>query len=361
MSGLIWAALGKGIADAGSAIGTTWMKSIDEDLREQRLLDREERRAKLKEEMDERKEERQAQERAQIATRISQRADAMPAARAETALNRDAGKLARSSEQAGAEGDTTLSEEQLREMVKNDPKLRESYRKSGLIEGNIDDRIDPRLRRANDEEQAAREVGAKPTIVEAYAKAKKDMLSQIAQEKREDALDRREARADAREERRWQVDQARMDSMDRRDAVAERNADSNAKRAERTGSGKGGSDAPKVRSTYTNDSGNRVAVMSDGTERTLGKAGDWNKAVASAIAKREKDDYKFSKLPEEEKKAWAVERLSSGAPPADAPAAPKAAAPAGGSLPAPTSKAEFDRLPAGTRYTAPDGTVRIKR
>lgn len=35
-------------------------------------------------------------------------------------------------------------------------------------------------------------------------------------------------------------------------------------------------------------------------------------------------------------------------------------APAPGGIPAPKSKAEFDALPSGTRFTAPDGTVRVK-
>lgn len=370
MSGLIWAGLGKGIADAGSAIGNSWFKAIEEDVREQRLMEREERRALLKEEADARKEERLAQERAEIATRISKRADDISTQRTETSLDRDAGKLAKSSEQAGADGDIALSEEQLRNLVKTDPKLRESWRKSGEIDGNVADRIDPRLRRANDEEQAARDVGAKATVIEAYAKAKKDTLAQIAQEKRDEAVDRRFDLAEQGQALRSREVEARIASLGRRDTVAERNADTAARRADiaaarPAGGGRsgGGSDAPKVRSTYTNDTGNRVAVMSDGTERTLGKAADWNKSVASAIAKREKDDYQFSKLPEEQKKAWAVERLASSPSSASdqAPPAPKASAPAGGGLPAPKSKAELDRLPSGTRYTAPDGTTRIKQ
>ena len=55
-------------------------------------------------------------------------------------------------------------------------------------------------------------------------------------------------------------------------------------------------------------------------------------------------------------------------PAASAPARPASAAPAqprqqtqsSSTMPAPKTKAEFDRLPSGTRYTAPDGSVRIK-
>lgn len=342
MSGLIWAGMGKGIADAGTAIGNTWFKAIEEDTREQRLLDREERRAKLKEEADERKAEREAQERAEMAARISQRADAMPVERAEKTLSRDAGRLAASSEQAGAEGDISLSEEQLRDLVKNDPKLRESWRRSGVIQGNPDDRVDPRLRRATDEEQAARESGAKATIVETYAKARKETLAQIAQENKD-------ARADLVEERRAREAAARLDQVDRklemlgehwrrRDTVAERNAETSATRAERAGSGGGGgSSSPSVRSTYVNGDGKRVAVMKDGSQMVLGDDASVGKNVAAAIARREKDDYKFRKLPEEEKQEWAVGRLAVGqsapASKAESPSVPANEAPAPRAVP----------------------------
>lgn len=44
-----------------------------------------------------------------------------------------------------------------------------------------------------------------------------------------------------------------------------------------------------------------------------------------------------------------------------APAAPSSAAPAASSLPSPKSRAELDKLPPGTRYQAPDGTIRVKQ
>ena len=81
-------------------------------------------------------------------------------------------------------------------------------------------------------------------------------------------------------------------------------------RAEKAGGGGAGGGMPKVRSTYTNADGDKIAVMSDGTEKTLGKAGDFNKQIASTIATMAKNDYKFSKLPESEKRAAALERLT---------------------------------------------------
>jgi hypothetical protein len=71
----------------------------------------------------------------------------------------------------------------------------------------------------------------------------------------------------------------------------------------------GGSSAIKVRSTYTNSDGQKIAVMSDGSEKTLGKAADYDKSLSNLITKMAKDDYKFAKLPETEKRKQAELRL----------------------------------------------------
>jgi hypothetical protein len=64
-----------------------------------------------------------------------------------------------------------------------------------------------------------------------------------------------------------------------------------------------------VRSTYTNSDGQKIAVMSDGSEKTLGKAADYDKSLSNLITKMAKDDYKFAKLPETEKRKQAELRL----------------------------------------------------
>lgn len=309
MSGLIWAGLGKGIADAGTALGNSWFKSIEEDLREQRLMDREERRFKLKEEADERKLQREAEERANMALRVSERAEAMPAQRAATTLTKDAGRLATSSEQAGAEGDITISEEQLRDLVKNDPKLRESYRKSGLIEGNADDRIDPRLRRANDEEQAARELGAKPTMIEAYAKAKKDTLAQIVQEQREDRQDRRDASNREDAERRHAQTNRRLDQTDRKmdmlgahwdrtDKARQQQADAATTRADRGPAGRSSNSDDKPATTA--DLQRQINASENEIARQLGVSKtDVNSRLAALRRQADRGDTNAQKTLEE--------------------------------------------------------------
>lgn len=80
-------------------------------------------------------------------------------------------------------------------------------------------------------------------------------------------------------------------------------------------SGGGGGGLPKVRSTYTNDQGNKVAVMSDGSEKTLGKAGDFDKSIANLVTKLSKEDNKFegtafSKLPISKQRQIATQILT---------------------------------------------------
>ena len=71
----------------------------------------------------------------------------------------------------------------------------------------------------------------------------------------------------------------------------------------------GGAGGVKVRSTYTNDQGEKVAVLSDGSTKVLGKAADYDKTLSNLVTKMAKDDYKFAKLPENEKRKKAEERL----------------------------------------------------
>jgi hypothetical protein len=71
----------------------------------------------------------------------------------------------------------------------------------------------------------------------------------------------------------------------------------------------GGAGKITVRSTYTDDQGQKVAVLSDGTTKVLGKAADYDKTLSNLVTKMAKDDYKFAKLPEAEKRKQAELRL----------------------------------------------------
>jgi len=80
-----------------------------------------------------------------------------------------------------------------------------------------------------------------------------------------------------------------------------------------TGGGGGTAKAPRVQKTITGENGNVMAVMTDGTTKDLGvKSGDYNKQVSNLVTKMAKDDYKFAKLPEAEKRSQAEQRLLGG-------------------------------------------------
>lgn len=77
------------------------------------------------------------------------------------------------------------------------------------------------------------------------------------------------------------------------------------------GSGGGGGAGSRVQKTIVNEDGTVTAIMRDGSTKDLGiKSSDFNKQIANTIATMTKNDYKFGKLPEAEKRAQAVERLT---------------------------------------------------
>jgi hypothetical protein len=297
-SGLIWAGLGQGIANAGSVIGGAMMKEADlkdareqEVLREERLLERQSALEKLREDTATRKAEREAEERSTMAQKVGERATEMASQRKEGWLNDDVAKIRAAREAAGGDSgdDVALTEEQLREALKNDPALRESYKKSGLISGTMSTGIDSRLQRAVDEEQAARDLGAKATFVEVYAKAKQDTLKQIAEEnkvKRDDAAraatDRRLDLIEEGNRQRAEGDRRRGDQADRRLGIMEADARTRERRAERTSS----TSDPSKKPATTADIQRQINASKDDIALTLGVTKNEVNAFLASLRKR---------------------------------------------------------------------------
>ena len=123
----------------------------------------------------------------------------------------------------------------------------------------------------------------------------------------------------------------------------------------------GGAKAPRVQSTKEDSNGNMVLIMSDGTSKPLLEADGkpmqsaaFNKEVARTIGKMEEESSTFKKLSEKEKRQRAEERITGKISEA-APAAATSTA-----MPEPKSPAALAKLKPGTRYKAPDGTIRTK-
>lgn len=297
MSGLIWAGIGKGIADAGSTFGNMMYKGIESEESDKRAMQRAEALERLKEQMIEERAQKDAAKAVEVDTRAAQIAEL----RAGRQLNTDIKGLINKQAQIGGDA-PAASEDEIRKLIEENPQYREVYRQAGYID-KAPSRNEQRLQNVEDQVQAARELGASSTLLKSYQETKKSVLEEIKAENVEKRNEQRHQEVLTQNER-----LAKQFEVTSR--IAQQNADARTTAAERPRGGEGGDGAAKVRSTYTDDSGQRVAVMSDGSTKVLGKAADYNKSVASLIAQREKNDFQFKNLPEEDKKAWAIGRLA---------------------------------------------------
>lgn len=287
MSGLILAGLGKGIADAGLTFGNSLMKEYEakrqderEALREQRLLERQDALDRLKAERDEAKAEALKQRVSQESAAVGFKAEEIGKAREATQLGRDATKLSGISSQVAGDSPSTTDEE-FKKLIEENPQYRETYRKAGLI----DKAMTPnqqRIQRADDEATAALEMGAHSSVIDAYAKKRKDVLDQIREENKDARDTRREDRADEREARRDAEFRALM-------PIRQQNADANTTRAgaavtsaNKPSSGSNSADKPAT----TADIQRQVTAAQNGLATELGVAKNEINAEIKSIRKR---------------------------------------------------------------------------
>jgi len=284
MAGLILAGIGKGIADAGAAYAGGMSKMAEFEMQQEREAQREQRQLRLADQLETQKEEKRAAQ----AIEVEKRASEAPLKRDVSVLQGVAAKV---------EGESpVMGKEEMLKLIKDNPEYREVYRKAGLIG---EDKMDPRLRQASDQEAAAREVGVSSSLLESYRKAKTDTLALIKEENKE-----AERKSD-------------KEQMDRRLDIMEKGADARAKSS-------AGGGTLRVSKTITDNQGGVIAVMSDGTTKDTGvKSGDFEKRVTAQINLMSKNDYAFNQLSVEEKRAKAMEvvvsqpaKPSDNAPPA---------------------------------------------
>lgn len=291
MSGLILAGIGKGIADAGAAYGAGMARAAEFEYKAQE----DERAMKRKLEFEDQRAETLKQRVIREIEEVNKASGDIAAKRDAAQFDKDTGKIAGVAERvAGAS--PAMSQDEIGQLIKDNPQYRETYRKAGLI----DKAMTPdqqRIQAAEDKVQGALGIGAHSTVIDAFQKSKDSVLKEIREDNKEANQKRERDQADRR-----------LDLMEER--ITSQNKTDNIRANKPAGGGAGG--AAKVRSTYTDDQGQKVAVMSDGSTQVLGKAADYNKSIASLIAQREKNDYQFSKLPEADKKSWATDRLAGG-------------------------------------------------
>jgi hypothetical protein len=265
MAGLILAGIGKGIADAGAAYAGGMSKMAEFEMQQEREAQREQRQLRLADQLETQKSEKYATKSNEVAAA----ADIAPTKRA--ALEAIS-KL----KEISPDPSQVASEEEMTQYMKENPSYKQGLEKSGLIGA---DKMDPRLRRATDEEAAARSVGAPASMIESLSKAKRDTLSLLSQEWKESQGERR------------------LDIMEK---------GVNARVSASAGGG-----VPKVRSSFEGSDGKIAMIMSDGTIKTTDfTSGKFEKKVSDQINLMSKD-YNFNQLSVEEKRAKAMEIVSS--------------------------------------------------
>jgi hypothetical protein len=302
MSGLIWAGIGKGIADAGTTFGSYMLKDIedqrrreDEERREANAIKRAEEATRIKEESDARKAEELKQRVSKETAQAQQRATEIGAERAGrrgAQLEADAAaastKLGELASMAG-EPINTFGKEQVLEQIRKDPALRESFRKQGLIQGAAEPTRDARLERAEDLLRAAREIGAHSSVLDAYTKDRADTLREIAEENKETQrkaeLAATNRKVDLIEEgNRQRAAEAgrRGDQTDRRLSIMEADARTRERRAERSAS----PSDPNKKPATTADIQRQINASKDDIALTLGVTKNEVNASLASLRKR---------------------------------------------------------------------------
>ena len=299
----------------------------------------------------------------------------------------------------GGEG---MSEEQLREVFNSQYNNKQSTTEAGGTRY-----MEPESRNKADVLDELRKGGASGGLLKTARddltntqRAEQQARSEALKEKQLEQRDRQFAE---------RLDQQAM-LADERNRVTLEAADRRASRG-----GDGGGSEPKIRSTKTNADGEVIAVMSDGSTRPLGIQDQaYAKNLANMVQKM-REDSKYRKMGEDELMAIARQRLSGAS---SKPASSASSEPLGASSDVDalrreisrveggkdsqavkserlailrdelkkaegqakaagqkstvkdnqttgtpskvSSKAEYDALPKGTRYVAPDGTVRTK-
>lgn len=230
MSGMIWSALGQGLANVGGTVSGLMMKDIEdrrrreeEDRKEANYVKRLEEADRVKAERDAAREEALQQRVIKESQAARTRAGEVGAAREEQRLTQDAERLAAAS--ASIEGSSpSTTAEQFKQMLKDNPKLRDLYAGTGVVGRNLT-ADDQRIQAASDLAQAAMDIGAHSSVIKAYQADRDATLKEIRERRRED-------RSDAREERLAKEGREQFEQTSRRLDILQQNANTAKQRAD---------------------------------------------------------------------------------------------------------------------------------
>lgn len=219
-SGLIFAGIGKGIADAGAAYGNAMGRAAELEWKQQE----EERSFQRKLDLDDKRAETLKQRVISEIQAVNAKADEISKSREASQLEAGTAKIAGVASQV--KGDSpAMSQDEIKQLIKDNPQYVETYRKAGLIAGAATPN-QQRLQSAEDKVQAALSIGAHSSVIDTFEKSKKSLLDEIKEENRDKKEDRRYEEGVAREERRDREFKALL-------PIRQQNADANTTSANR--------------------------------------------------------------------------------------------------------------------------------
>jgi len=234
---MIWSALGQGLANVGGTVSGLMMRDIEdqrrreeEDRKEANYIKRLEEADRIKSERDAAREEALQQRVIKDSQAARTRAGEIGAAREEQRLTQDAERLAAASASIAGDSPSTTAE-QFKQMLKDNPKLRDLYAGTGVVGRNLS-ADEQRLQSASDLSQAAMDIGAHSSVIRAYQADRDATLKEIREKNERARQERREDRADAREDRRAEEGRVQAEQTNRRLDILQQNADTSKKRAE---------------------------------------------------------------------------------------------------------------------------------
>jgi hypothetical protein len=384
MKGLILAGIGKGIADAGQTVSNFMVKDIEDKRKEMLDALREERQAARELARDDRLSEREAERETRKIERETATAEALKkrvagesvqieSLAADAPIRRDAAAVSRLGAQV--EGESPVMEQsEIEKLIRENPQYREVYRKAGLIG---EDKMDPRLRAAEDQATAALEIGAHSSVIDAYSKKRRDVLEQIR-------LDNTATRSEQQHTAQMAAITERGRQFDERKPILQQAADARTTsagaavtRANRPPSSGGGSGGDKPATTAdmqrqinaANDDiatllGTTTREMNQKLERTKSRA-DGGDAQAIAKMKEIQPYLDAKKTLNQRMREFKSpsEDGSTGSPskPKTGDNKPGESSASSSAVAKPKTQAEFDKLPPGALYVNPkDGKTYSK-
>jgi hypothetical protein len=360
MSGLILSNLGQSLSAMGSQFGQAALRQDEMN----RLMDREELRAQRQMEREEARDDRKIQ---REESKIEQEKQKMISDIREAKTGAERMGVDRLSGQVASVGSTIggaspqASQEEISQMIAENPEYADIYKRSLGASGLIEQGMDPRLQQATDEYEAALAAGAGSKAVEALGKQKTDMLNIIKEEYKEKKDTATAARLEKKDDRQYefQLEQLKIQS---------KNADANMTRAlgiaqKAAETAKDTSTSELLRSLETSRKKiqmDRDALIKTHEAKIKGLRREERNtemdSFQSALSRLETESSNLDTLINQAQQRIIRKIEQTGPDPKTSQPTNRAAS----ALPKPTSSVELNNLPKGTKYQAPDGSIRIK-